>query len=74
MQIMIIISDEDHLLTLQRLFLIEAKIAGVAIFLAIDHALCATLYAGLVVINSRVKRLGLLQALAADGRFQGIAG
>ena len=43
------------------------------IFLAIDHALGAAFYAGLVVIYGRVKRLGFLQALAADGSFKRVA-
>ena len=44
-----------------------------AIFLAIDHALRPAFYAGLVVIDRRVERLGLLQALAADRGFKRIA-
>lgn len=43
-----------------------------AIFLAIDHALGATLYADIVMIHGRVQGLCLLQALAADWGFQGI--
>jgi hypothetical protein len=60
--------------TLQRLlFLLKTKVARIAIFFAIDHALGAAFYAGLVVINGRIKGLGLLQALAADGSFKRIA-
>jgi hypothetical protein len=56
---------------LQRLlFLLKSKIAGVATFLAIDHALRAAFCADLFVINGRVKGLGLLQALAADRGFK----
>ena len=48
-------------------FLLESKIARVAQFLAIDHSGVAALDAHLFMIYSRVKRLGLLQALAAYG-------
>jgi len=54
------------------LFLVESEIAGMAVFLTIDHALGATLYAGLVVIHGGVQRLGLLQAFAANGCLQRI--
>jgi hypothetical protein len=52
---------------------LKSKVARIAIFFAIDHALGAAFYADLVVIYGRVKRLGLLQALAADGSFQRVA-
>jgi hypothetical protein len=60
--------------SLQRLlFLLEPEIAGMAIFLAVDHALRAAFYADLFVIYGRVKGLGLLQALAADRGFKVVA-
>ena len=55
------------------LFLVEPEIARVAVFLAVYHALRAALYADLVVIDCRVERLGLLQALAADRGFKRVA-
>jgi hypothetical protein len=60
--------------SLQRLlFLLESKIAGIAVLLTVDHTLCAALAADLFVIYGRVQRLGLLQALAADRGFKIVA-
>jgi hypothetical protein len=60
--------------SLQRLlFLLESKITGIAIFLAIDHTLLTAFAADLFMIYGRIQRLGLLQALAADRGFKVVA-
>jgi hypothetical protein len=55
-------------------FLLKSKVARMAVFFAIDYALCAAFNTGLFVIYRRIQRFGLLKALAADGRFKVVAG